>query len=273
MVKKVFYNSSLPRAGSTLIQNILAQNPDIYCSPTSGMFGMIDAVRVIYSQSPEFKAQNETEMESAYKGFLKGATYGYYNNITDKPYVVDKSRAWVSEYNFLQFYEEKPKIISMVRDLRGVFASLEKKYRKNPQLNLGLTDWSQLRGTTLHKRLDVFATQPPIGPAIDRIHESILSGQHENILYIRFEDLCANPQEELKKIYNYLEIPEFQHDFDNVEQLTWEDDKVHGVFGDHIIRQKVELPPRDFFEVLGEEGCNMITNAYPWFYESFGYQI
>ena len=63
MVKKIFYNSSLPRAGSTIIQNILAQNPEIYPTPTSGIFEMLNGVRAIYSNSPEFKAQDETTME------------------------------------------------------------------------------------------------------------------------------------------------------------------------------------------------------------------
>ena len=36
MIKKVFYNSSLPRAGSTLFQNIVGQNLDFYVTPTSG---------------------------------------------------------------------------------------------------------------------------------------------------------------------------------------------------------------------------------------------
>ena len=30
MIKKIFYNSSLPRSGSTLIQNILGQNPEFH---------------------------------------------------------------------------------------------------------------------------------------------------------------------------------------------------------------------------------------------------
>ena len=32
---KIFFNSSLPRSGSTLLQNILAQNPRFHCSATS----------------------------------------------------------------------------------------------------------------------------------------------------------------------------------------------------------------------------------------------
>ena len=133
MVKKVFYNSSLPRAGSTLIQNILAQNPEIYCSPTSGLFSYVDAMRTIYSTDHAIRAQDEQTMENAFRGALKGTIYGYYNSITDKPYVIDKTRAWNSELNFINFYDSEPKVICMIRDLRAVFASMEKKYRANPK--------------------------------------------------------------------------------------------------------------------------------------------
>jgi glutaredoxin-like YruB-family protein len=34
MTKQIFFNASMPRAGSTLIQNILMQNPEIYSTPT-----------------------------------------------------------------------------------------------------------------------------------------------------------------------------------------------------------------------------------------------
>ena len=36
-MEKIFYQSSLPRAGSTLLQNILSQNPDIYATPTASL--------------------------------------------------------------------------------------------------------------------------------------------------------------------------------------------------------------------------------------------
>jgi hypothetical protein len=54
-MEKLFFQSSLPRAGSTLLQNILAQNPSIYATPTSGVLELIFAARGNYTNSPEFK--------------------------------------------------------------------------------------------------------------------------------------------------------------------------------------------------------------------------
>ena len=71
----------------------------------------------------------------------------------------------------------------------------------------------------------------------------------------------------------YLEIPFFQHDFDNIEQLTHEDDRFHGVFGDHIIRNKLEPLNENFEDILGETACDIITTNYKWFYDVFEYKI
>ena len=44
---KIFFNSSMPRSGSTLLQNILGNNPDIYSTPTSPVFEFINAAKEI----------------------------------------------------------------------------------------------------------------------------------------------------------------------------------------------------------------------------------
>jgi sulfotransferase len=272
MVKKVMYNSSMPRAGSTLIQNILGQNPDIYTTPTSGVFEMLYNSRVAYSNGLEFKAQDENLMKDAWKGYCKGAIYGYFDAISPKPYVIDKCRAWGMEYNFINFYEENPKIIIMIRDPRSVYASLEKKYRKNPHKEHNIANWTDLTGTTTDKRVLYWSNNPPIGPVMDKLYQILLDGTHQNMLFIKYEDLCSNPNLQMERIYEYLELPYYQHDFENIEQVTHEDDRIYGIFGDHIIRNQLERLKDDYVEVLGEHSCKIITDHYAWFYEAFGYK-
>ena len=80
-----------------------------------------------------------------------------------------------------------------------------------------------------------------------------------------------NPDKELERFYAYLGLPSYEdHDFNNVEQITVEDDEVYGVFGDHTIRRKVEPQPSRGDEVLGEHLCDWIRQRYGWFYERFG---
>ncbi len=99
---KIFYQSSLPRAGSTLLQNILAQNPDVYATPTSGVLELIFGARANYTNSPEFKAQDVELMKVGWQAFAKAGMDAFYNAITHKKYVVDKSRGWGIHYDFLK---------------------------------------------------------------------------------------------------------------------------------------------------------------------------
>jgi len=64
MDKQIYFQSSLPRAGSTLLQNIMGQNPDFYVTPTSGVLELLFSARNQYTTSPEFKAQDSELMRA-----------------------------------------------------------------------------------------------------------------------------------------------------------------------------------------------------------------
>ena len=89
----------------------------------------------------------------------------------------------------------------------------------------------------------------------------------DNILPREDQD-CSK---EMKKIYNYLEIPYFQHDFNNVEQLTFENDIIHGIFGEHTIKNKVEPVVDDYEKILGKDQSDRLRMHYDWFFRRFNY--
>jgi len=271
MIEQIFYQSSMPRAGSTLLQNILAQNPDIYATPTSGVLELIFAARGNYTGSPEFIAQDSELMKLGFINFCKEGMNGFYNAITDKKYVIDKSRGWGIHYDFLNTIHPNPKIICMVRDPRDIFTSMEKNFRKSSDKNSPLVDWSKMQGTTTPKRIDMWVQNPPVGMAFERLNEMIRQGIDNKVLFIRFEDLCLYPEQTMIKIYHYLNIPYFNHDFDNIVQITKEDDEVYGVYGDHVIRTKLEPVQSKSKEVLGKDVCDWIMNHYKWYNDKFRY--
>lgn len=271
-MEQIFYQSSLPRSGSTLLQNILAQNPDIYATPTSGVLELIFGARANYTNSDEFKAQDNELMKKCFQAFCKNGMDAFYNAITDKKYVIDKSRGWGIHYDFLNFVRgEEPKVICMVRDLRDVFASMENNFRKNPDKQSDILDWSKGQGTTVPKRIDIWAQNPPVGLALERLSEIFRMGLDSKILFVRFEDLCLYPDTEMIRIYQYLGIPYYQHDFDNIEQVTKEDDEVYGAFGDHVIRTKLEPVPSRAQQLLGKDVTDWVYKNYEWFYKQFRY--
>ena len=270
-MEKIFFQSSLPRAGSTLLQNILSQNPDFYTTPTSGLLELLYRSRNGYTESPEFKAQDEETMKKAFMGYCRGGLEGYFNNITDKKYVVDKSRAWGVNHDFLNMFYEDPKIVCMLRDPRDVFTSMEKNYRKNPHINSGVVNNAELKGTTVEKRIDHWVANMPVGLSLDWLRDIVSQGIHKKMLFIKFEDLTKNPQVELNKVYDFFGVERYQHDFNNIEQITQEDDRIHGIFGDHKIRQEVKPLKSQAKEILGTPVCNWIKNNYSWFYDEFRY--
>ncbi len=269
---KLFFQSSLPRSGSTLLQNIFAQNPDIYATPTSGVLELIYGARQNYTNSLEFKAQDPDLMQKGFLAFCKHGMDNFYNSITDRKYVIDKSRGWGIHYDLLKKIRgEDPKIICVVRDLRDVFCSMEKNYRKSPDRSSVYVDWSKMQGTTVPKRIDIWAQNPPVGIALERLSEVIRMGLDSKILFVRYEDLCLRPEMEMDRIYSYLQIPNYSHDFNNIEQVTMEDDSVYGVFGDHKIRLSLSITPSTASSVLGADVCDWITGHYKWFYNYFKY--
>jgi sulfotransferase len=150
----------------------------------------------------------------------------------------------------------------MVRDLRGVFSSMEKNFRKNQDKDSGIVNHSQMKGTTTEKRVDIWANTQPVGLAIERIYQMIREGIDQKILFIKFEDFCSNPKQEMVKIYDFLELPYYDHDFNNVEQITQEDDSVYGIYGDHTIKKEIKPLKDDYREVLGPGICNGIKEKY-----------
>jgi sulfotransferase len=273
-VPNIFYQSSMPRSGSTLLQNILAQNPQFYVTPTSGLLELVFGARLNYTNSPEFKAQDAGQMKKAFLAFSRAGMEAYFRALTDKPYVVDKSRGWGVHFDLLtQIFDEEPKIICMVRDLRQILASMEKKFRQNPDKNRPIENHNNLSGTTTLKRAVLHLQTPPVGLALDRLQEIHQRGWNKKILMVRFEDLTTQPQQTLQKIYSYLGVPEFQHDYHKVAQVTQEDDQAYGVPGLHEIRSQVEPLQNDYLAVLGKDAVRFVQTNLAWYFSIFGYPI
>lgn len=270
-MKKLYFQSSLPRAGSTLLQNVIGQNPKFYVTPTSGVLELLYAARNNYSNDPSFKAQDPKLMKEGFLNFCNQGLMGFFNTLTDKPYVLDKSRGWGYYYGFLNSFYPNPKIICMVRDPRDIYASMEKNHRKYPELSSDLVNEGKMTGITTEQRIDIWKENPPVGLAFTRLYQIIKEGNDKHIHFIKFETFCKSPKKEMEKLYNYLELPYFEHDFNNIEQITDEDDRVYGIFGDHTIKNKLEYVPSNAKEILGKGACDWIKDNYKWFYDYFKY--
>ena len=248
--KTFHFISGLPRAGSTLLANIMAQNPRFHTTHTSGILDIMFGTRNNWDKLVEFQAHPD---DTAKLRVLRGILESYYADVAE-PVVFDKSRGWVSQLEMAEsVLGRKAKVLVPVRDIRDVLASFEKLWRetsKTTQVAQEQAYYFQFQ--TVQGRAEVWLkNDQPVGLAYNRIKDAVQRGYRDRLFFVDFDDLTNNPKRVMGEIYEFLEEEPFEHDFSNVEQVTWENDQVHGFKGLHTIKQTVEPMQAQWPNVLG----------------------
>lgn len=272
--KKVVFISGMPRAMTTLMCNILANNPNIGGGETSPMLEYLFGARLNYSTVPEVKsALTEDLMRESYLKYCYWGMQGYANSITNKSIYLDKSRGWVYFYPFVKKFYPNAKLILMVRDLRSIVSSFEKKWRQYPEIQDMRENHETQAFINISSRINYFLQNKPVSLALDRIGDAINIGTIKDMLVIKAEDLTMNTEATMKKVYEYINEPYCELDYSNIKQVTVENDRISdfGIYGDHKIRTDIKPLERDFIEVLGKEACNAIKQNYGWYFDIFKY--
>lgn len=253
--KRYYFISGLPRSGSTLLANLLAQNPRFCARATSGILDVLFGVRNHWDQLREFQAMpDRVACEAAKLRVLRGILDAFYANDLC-PVVFDKSRSWLA---YLEMAEailgRRARVLVPVRDLRDVLASFERLWRTaaaTRQVDQEAQDY--LAFQTVEGRCAVWSRgDQPVGLAYNRIKDALHRGFRDRMHFVRFEDLTQDPAGTLSQIYAFLEEEEFQHDFNHVAQVTFEDDAIHGLPDLHSIRPKIEPVPPQWPHILGK---------------------
>lgn len=267
----------MPRSGSELLQVLLHQNPDIYGSPTSPLLEFLYGMRGNTGLT-EVQAQPRDLMRTAFARTCKAAAEGYYGAITDRPIVIDKNRGWATNYNWTSSWADQPKMIVMVRDLRGIIASMERIYRKNTdtvecaslplQLDARVFNWLNLNTQPIQNNPNVGS--PPVGLALNRLRGLFMDGTADKVLFVKCEDLINAPAATMSRIYAYLKLPEFAHNFDNIQKQVEEDTRLFGVFGDHNVGSKL-TSMKGWNDVLPDKLSDVIRKDFAWYFSSLNY--
>lgn len=269
----IFFQSSMPRSCSTLLQNIMAQNPLIHATPTDGVLELLYAARINFTNQKEFHAIPEAQRMKIWRAFCKGGLEAYVSAMSNRPHTCIKSRGIGIHYDwFSVFMGEQIKVICMVRDIRNIMASMEKLHRKSCDNHSGMVNHAALTGTSTYKRCLAWINAEPVGLAIERFQQMELEGIASKCLFVRAEDLTSQPEFELARIYEYLQIDNYQHDFTSVEQFTTEDDSVYELTSDlHKTRREVKSIPDDSVAVLGRDVCEWLSKQCEWYQHQFRY--
>jgi len=251
--KQIVTIAGLPRSGSTLLCNILNQNPAFHATATSGVLQLLVMVKNHWNSIVEFKAVRN---EPAKLRVLRSMLYSFYAD-QDKKIIFDKCRGWPAQFAMLEsILGQKAKMLVTVRDMRDVLASFEMLWRKESKT--GQTPQEKafpIEFQTIEGRCEVMMrANQPVGSSYVKMKDALLRGYGDRMHFVQFERLTTNPEKVMRGIYEFIGEPYFPHNFEQVAQSTKEDDFFHGFTDLHTIRKAVEPVPSQWQTVLGPAG-------------------
>jgi sulfotransferase len=248
MEKTIHFIAGLPRSGSTLITNILKQNPEVHgeaVSSLSSIFGSINASWSSMGQNQEY------DNPEAKVGVLKSVLQGYYSHI-DKPFIVDKDRGWIPLLPQTEAVLDcKVKIVVCVRNPAEILTSFERLRKENP-LFFTKADSTLREGSNIASRAYYYAgPEGAMGLSHRNIKDAITMGYLDRFLFIDYNRFCNSPKSQTKRIYEFLELPKFEHDFENIVQTEVYNDMAIGLPNLHKVKPSLDRTTVNCVEYLG----------------------
>lgn len=249
-MKNFFFVSGLPRSGSTLLMNLLGQNPDVYVTPTSCCHEILWTTRNSWFTFQEHKADEKASNPKNLQRVLYSILNSYHD--TDTSIIIDKHRSWIHSIELLEFtLQQKAKIIVPVRDIADILSSFEKLYRSNAHLTNVPGEFISNQ-TTEGRCLHWSSHRGELGIAYNRLKDCFRRGYGDRLLLVEYDALTRNPAYTMDQIWKFLDMEPISHDFKNVIQITEENDDITPYGKNlHKIRPVVEYAPSDSMEILG----------------------
>ena len=226
-MKKFYCLHGLPRAGNTLLASIINQNPRIAVTANSIIADMLGELYMlkhidIFKNFPDHKS---------FDNVTKSLLQTYYKDWPQE-YIIDRA-PWGIPVNlkFLKEVQEDIKIIVLVRDVEEILASFIKWSQKEPTSFV-----NQYAAKTIEEKCDMLMDKD--GVIVKELIgiKHLLDHQPKEMYHIvEYNDLCDNPQQTIKDIYKFLDIPLWGHRFINLDQFEVNNMK----YDDNIVGQNL----------------------------------
>lgn len=256
-MEKIYFVAGLPRSGSTLMINVLRQNPNIFGAPVSSLCALIDAVFTGWDNIP---ANKEYPNDEAKKRVIRSILQNYHK--TDKKIIFDKDIMWINKIGLLEDALQKEiKILCPVRNPAEILSSYEKMRRNNPSKCI----LPENGKTTIASRCFHYAGPDGILGVSHALHkDAIVAGYLDKLLFVDYNNFCSTPKMQLKRIYDFFELPKFNHDINNIEQTEKYNDVVTGYVDLHKVRPQLEKQTVNCIEYLGLELYDQYNKQIFW---------
>lgn len=259
MINKDFYFiSGLPRSGSTLLCSILNENKEFYATHTSPLLDLLYLNEVEWRQNPSVIANPIPEqIINISESIINGCWEHVPQNI-----IFDKHRAWGRNLPIIQqIFNKKPKVIITVRDIPSIIASFMRLLKESKQSPNYIDTILIERGKFLTdiNRADLLWNNF-IKDTWDSFNTAYQYDQ-SCLLLVDYDNLVSNPEHEINRVYDFLDLPKYNHTFNNIINDTVDNDlEAWGLEGLHTIRPELKKTCKPAIEVLGENIFNKYDN-------------
>ena len=241
-MKKMHFISGLPRAGSTLLSAILKQNPRFTANISDPLLEIVKSITNSVSQSVGMATQCDEVRQQV---LMRAVVEAYYKDGNEVCF--NTNRGWAANTSLIKALYPSAKMLVCVRDIPWILDSFEKLNSKNPFTIKPLYNHMDL-GTVYERTrmlMGEYQNQAGyvFGPIIN-VKQVVYSDDRDMICVIDYEALAKNPLDTMKRIYEFLGEPWFEHDFENVEDSYDEFDESAKIAGLHTVKRRVEYTPR-----------------------------
>lgn len=209
-MKKYYFLCGLPRAGNTLFSSIINQNPDMVVTAYSPVG---DFMRLL-AQTANWEIIRHFPDGKSFDNILRNIMPNYYSH-WNQTHIIDR-HAWGRKtmIELLKLYlTNEIKIIVLVRDMAEVIASfikLSKTTNDNFLKKVGNVEQQYENLTIRDGQIDI---------ALDGIKNLLLPENIHMAHFLEYNDLVKNPKKEIDAVYEFLDVPKFDHRFVNLQQF------------------------------------------------------
>ena len=260
--------TGLPRAGSTLLCQLLAQHPDIDCEGhSSPLCNTLLGIRRMVSDDSFFLSQLDNSFDRSYahlasamRGFLRG-----WRQDSQKKAVVDKNRAWLHAIELLLHIEPEARLIVCLRDLGQIYGSIEAQHQRTILVDFidHLADFDRMGRADM-----LFAKDKAIGSPLISLHAvpDLPKKVQERLYFIRFEDMVERPAACLSHIYAWLGLAPFDIDPEHLSTGIRESDSHYHMKYTHQQATRIAKPARHDIPPRIQA---QIESACAWYYQMY----
>lgn len=272
-MKTYHFMAGLPRSGSTLLKSLIDQNPNIHTEPVSSVMELMYHTEEYFKQSEQY--QGYQKPQNAHKIISSFIENQYYER--EEEIIIDHCRAWPNNIERLKTYiTPNPKIICPVRNITEVLTSFITMIHRNSD-EFNFIDKALIDGGFSvdddNRCQYLMGDDGIVEQALWAQSQAFVRHDDKYLLMVEYDDLVNTPEETMRRIYNFLEVDYYHHDFNNVQNNHRESEDQWNLKDMHYVRDRVKKTSKNPEDVLSPFILNRYKKLEYWKYPDSPYLV